>query len=102
MLTEAPVAILVCGDPRKERHPDLWPQDCAAATENLLLAAHGQGLGSVWLGLHPREDRQHKMRALLGIPDHIIPFALVPLGWPAESPADPDRYLEERIRVNRW
>jgi len=57
MVAESPVAVLVCGDTRQEKHPGMWVQDCAAATQNLLLAAHAKGLGAVWVGVHPREDR---------------------------------------------
>ena len=67
-LPKAPLAILVCGDRRLERWPQYWEQDCAAATENLLIAATQLGLGAVWLGVHPLEERADGMRALLGIP----------------------------------
>lgn len=103
MCREAPVAILVCGDPTLEKHVGYWVQDCAAATENLLLAVHAKGLGGVWVGVYPREDRVIGLRRLLAIPEHIIPFALVPLGHPSEQkPPRPDRYHEARIHKNRW
>ena len=102
MLAEAPVAVLVCADVREERHPGMWVQDCAAATQNLLLAAHAKGLGAVWVGIHPREDRIGPLRALTGLPETVIPFALVPVGFPAETPDQEDRYRPERIHMNRW
>ncbi|WP_300523852.1 nitroreductase family protein, partial [Aminiphilus sp.] len=64
MVPRAPVVIAVCADPALERYPGYWPQDCAAATENILLSAEAQGLGAVWLGVHPDEDRMHKLGAL--------------------------------------
>jgi nitroreductase len=103
MCREAPVAVLVCGDPTLERHAGYWVQDCAAATENLLVAVHAGGLGGVWVGVHPREDRVIGLRRLLDIPEHVIPFALVPIGHPAEQkPPRPDRYNDIRLHRNRW
>ena len=102
MLTEATVAVLVCGDPRQERHPGMWVQDCAAATQNLLLAAHAKGLGAVWVGVHPREDRIAPLRQRIEMPAEIVPFALVPLGYPAEHPEREDRFRAELIHMNHW
>ena len=102
MLAEAPVAVLVCGDVREEKHPGMWVQDCAAATQNLLLAAHAKGLGAVWVGIHPREDRIEPLRSLIEMPETVVPFALVPLGFPAETPEQEDRFRPELIHMNRW
>lgn len=103
MLKEATVAILVCGDIKLEKHIGYWVQDCAAATENLLLAIHAKGLGAVWLGIFPREERVTGLRKLLGIPDHVVPFSLIPVGVPAESkPPRPDRYNALKIHYNCW
>ena len=102
MLAEAPVAVLVCGDPRQEKHPGMWVQDCAAATQNLLLAAHAKGLGAVWVGVHPREDRIEPLRRLMALPEVVIPFALIPIGHPAETPESEDRYRPELIHLNKW
>jgi len=102
MLTSAPLAILVCGDPTLAKHQDFWIQDCSAATENILIAANAEGLGAVWLGVYPREERVRGIRSLLGIPEHVIPFALVSLGFPAESKPAVDRSDAARIHRNRW
>jgi nitroreductase len=102
MLKHASVAILVCGDPTLEKFKGYWVQDCAAATENLLLAATGMGLGAVWTGVHPAEDRVAGMRTLLHIPEHVVPFSLVPVGYPAEQPGRVDRFNRERVHRNRW
>ena len=103
MLPTAPVAVLVCGDPSGVKWPQMWEQDCAAATENLLIEAVQLGLGAVWLGIHPLAVRVEGIRGLLGIPDHVMPFAIVPVGWPAErkEPAA-DRYDEARVHRDRW
>jgi nitroreductase len=103
MVSQAPVAVLVCGEPGREKHMGMWAQDCAAATQNMLLAAHALGLGSVWVGVYPRDERMEPLRKLLGIPDRISPFALLPLGYP-EGPAEAkeDRFNADRIRTNHW
>jgi nitroreductase len=101
MLKEAPVAILVCGEPRRQHHAGFWEQDCAAATENLLLAAHALGLGAVWLGVHPREKRVVAMRQLLRLPEYLVPFALISIGHPAEDVPPAERYDPARVHRNR-
>jgi nitroreductase len=102
MLREAPAAILVCGDEKLEMYRGYWIQDCSAATQNLLLAAHAKGLGAVWLGIHPRPERVAGMRALMGLPDSIHPLALVALGYPAEKKGRAERYDSSRVRRNHW
>jgi len=102
MVPQAQAAVLVCGDLGLARGMDWWVQGCAAATQNLLLAARAKGLGAVWLGVYPDRGRVSGMRELLGLPESIAPFALVPLGWPAEPSRKADRYREERVRYNRW
>lgn len=102
MLTEADKAILVCGDLHLEKFKGYWMIDCAAATENILLAGHSLGLGCCWLGLYPREGRVLGMRKLLQLPTHIIPFSLISLGYPAESKPLEERYYNERIHRNKW
>jgi len=102
MLKEADKAVLVCGDLYLEKFKGYWMIDCAAATQNILLTAHSLGLGACWLGLDPREGRVVGMRKLLQLPSHIIPFALVSLGYPAEIKAREDRYDATRIHRNKW
>ncbi len=102
MLHEAPAAILVCGDLNLEKHVGYWVQDCSAAVENMLLEIVDQGLGGVWLGVYPREDRVSGLRKLLGIPEGIIPFALISVGHPGESKGLKYEFLEKRIRRNHW
>jgi len=102
MLAEAPYAVLVCGDQNLEHGPGYWVVDCGAATQNILLAAHAKGIGSVWLGLHPREQRKEGIKELFDLPGHIQPFSLIALGYPNEQKPVPDRYKKERIHYNRW
>jgi nitroreductase len=102
MCRQASAAILVCGDLERETHKGFWAQDCSAATENLLIAVNDQGLGAVWVGVYPREDRVKGLRELIQLPDHIIPFALVPIGYPAEKKPPSNRFDLERIHYNKW
>lgn len=102
MLKDADKAILVCGDLDLEKFKGYWTIDCAAASENILLAAHSLGLGACWLGLYPREGRMAGMRKLFRLPAHIIPFALISLGYPAEEKSKEERYNPSRIHRNKW
>ena len=102
MLHEAPLAIAVCGDLDKQIHEGYWVQDCSAATENLLLAAHAQGLGAVWLGIFPREKRVQGLKNLLGLPEHVLPLSLVAIGYPAEQNPPAERFNAERIHYDTW
>lgn len=98
-------AFIPCGDLSKTIEGDLaafWINDVSAATENLLLAAHAMGLGAVWTGLHPDMNRVTMVQQLLGLPEHIIPLCVVPVGVPAEQPAVKDKYNPENIHYNGW
>lgn len=103
MLKQAPVAIVVCADKARSRYPvDYWIQDCAAATQNILLAAAALGLGTCWLGVHPVPERVAGVRRTLGIPEPIVPFAIVALGHPAEKPGKVDRFDPTRIHSEKY
>ena len=102
MLYEAPSAIVVCADVTNVKYPEYWPQDCSAATQNILLAIADLDLGGVWLGVYPREDRVKKLQELFGMPEDIVPFSIIALGYPAEHKPVKDIYLTERIRRNYW
>ncbi|MBN2561446.1 MAG: nitroreductase family protein [Phycisphaerae bacterium] len=102
MLESATLGLLICGDPSLEKIPGYWPQDCSACAENVLLAAHAQGLGACWFAIYPIEDRMAIHRKALGIPDSIIPFALVTMGYPAEQLPGEDRYDASRLHHERW
>jgi nitroreductase len=102
MLKYAPLAILVCSDRKLESKRATWIQDCAAATENILLAAHGLGLGGVWLGVFPDADRVHGMQELLGMPKDIRPVSMVAIGHPALKPEPVSRFDRKRIHLNQW
>jgi nitroreductase len=93
---------LVCGDSKSEKHKGYWVQDCSAATENLLIAVEAKGLGAVWLGVHPREDRVAGIRKLLGLPEQIVPLSLIPIGYKGEEKPPANRYDASRVHHNGW
>ena len=102
MLKYAPMAILVCSDRKLESKRATWIQDCAAATENILLAAHGMGLGAVWLGVFPDAIRVKGLQELLKMPADIRPVSLIAVGHPALVPEPVDRFEQARIHKNCW
>jgi nitroreductase len=104
MLASASVAIVVCGDldAAFERQVSYLLQDCSAAIENLLLAAHAQGLGACWVGIHPGEPLIKQVRGLLSLPAAFIPVAAVSLGQPGEQPAPRTRYNPANVRAEKW
>lgn len=102
MLKEAALAILVCDDPGLELSKGRGVLDCSAATQNMLLAAHASGLGAVWLGIYPVEERMNGMRKLLNLPARIVPVSLVSIGYPDEKLRTEDRFKPERVHYQRW
>ena len=102
MASKAPLAILICGDLDLEKSPGYWVVDCAAAMENLLLAAHALGLGAVWTGVYPRQQRMEGLGQLVGLPKNVIAHSLVVLGYPDEQVQAADRYRQERVHQERW
>lgn len=102
MLKDATLAVLVCGDTSLEKYKGFWVQDCSAATQNLLLAAHAMGLGAVWTGFYPIEERVVGMRRLLGLPEHVVPLALVPIGHPDQTAGREERFRRDRVHRNHW
>ncbi len=102
MLKEASHAIVVCSDQSLLKYQGYWVQDCAAATENMLLMAQDLGLGAVWLGVYPTEDRVKALKELLSLPEGITPFCIISLGYPGETKEPVDRFNPDRIHRNKW
>ena len=102
MLKDAPVAVLVCGDKSAIKYKNLWIQDCSAASENMLLAAHDMGLGAVWIGVYPVEDLVREIQSILNIPQHAVPFSIIGMGYPAEEKTGRFRYDKSKIHNNSW
>lgn len=104
MVPQASAAIIVCMNKKRENlfAKGYIEQDCSAATENILLAANALGLGAVWTGLHPNEKKVDGVRGLFGIPPHVTPLCIIPVGYPAEKKPAGKRFSEERIHKDRW
>lgn len=102
MAKEAPLVIAVCGNQNNERHKGFWIEDCSAATENLLLAAHSLGIGAVWTGVYPKEDIVAKYQKLFNLPEKVSVLGIIVLGYPNEKPAQQDRYEEKKIHYEKW
>ncbi len=84
---------------RKEGLPvqALATVDMSISLENIWLETDELGLGGVWMAVHPDPERVGAVREILGMPENLEPFALFPMGYPAESRAQQDRYDESRI-----
>lgn len=105
MLAGAPLAIVVCGDLTKALlsvEQAYWVQDCSAATQNLLLAAHSLGLGAVWTGVFPREDRAAEVKRILNLPAHLVPLNVIPVGHPEGETKPKDKWEPANVHYNRF
>ena len=115
MIAKAPVVFVVCGETTLLRKPygepdaepvlvenHNWTADCAAATENLLLAAEALGLGAVWTACYPYEDRMNPAREVLGLPDNVTPYCIVPCGYPGGNDQPKDKWKPGNIHYDKW
>lgn len=105
MAAKAPMAIAVCANAGRFLEGEdstLWIQDVSAASENILLAANAFGLGGVWTCLYPHADRMTSVSEILGLPQDIVPFSLIPVGYPATEQKPMDKWHEERIHHNKY
>ena len=102
MFKQAQAAILICLDESLEKFKGFGPQDCSCAAQNLQLAAHDLGLGTVWIAVIGVPPRVAGCRKVLGVPEHIKPFSIFPLGVPAEKLPAEYRYDQSRIHTNLW
>jgi nitroreductase len=101
MILQAPLAILVTGDQNYafERY---LPQDCAAATQNILLAATARGYGSVWCGVYSNEERSKALEKLFNLPENIRAFSLVVIGKSADNNPPKNGWQSEKIKYEVW
>lgn len=105
MLRKAPLAIVVCSDMNKAmegKGREYWIQDCSAATENLLLAAHAMGLGAVWTGQYPMDNRYTRTQQVLSLPESVVPLCIVIVGHPAEQPQPKDKWKADNVSYNSY
>ncbi len=105
MIKQAGVAIVVCGNMDKAMQGPaqaFWVQDCSAATENILLAANALGLGAVWTGCYPMDDRVAEVSKALKLPETIVPLCVIAIGHPAEQPTPKDKWKPENVSYNEF
>lgn len=103
-LGQATAAILVIGDLKQAHDGQLsyLLQDCAAAIENILLAASMLNLGACWLGVHPRQNRMEAISGFFHLPENLIPVSLISLGWPGEEKPARTNFNSEVLHWNLW
>lgn len=97
---EAPMAIIPCHNPKYVRNPrcePFWQQDISAAIENMMIAAVSLDLGTVWLGVYPKQDIISFIRKLIKIPEEVIPLAVILVGYPAENKHPRTQYKADRV-----
>jgi nitroreductase len=101
----APAAIVVCGNPSLSTNPAarlFWVQDCSAATENILIAAAGLGLGTVWIGVHPVPKFVKTVREIMSIPKGVMPLCIVYVGYPESEKPARTQYDEQRVHKQQY
>jgi len=93
---------VVCGDTRDEKHPGYWVQDCSAAIENALIAIHATGLGAVWIGAYPVDERVDNIRRICAIPEQVVPMSMIALGHPDQTKPPGERFEPSFVHSDRW
>jgi nitroreductase len=104
MVKKCSALVVICGDKTlgNERSWTYWDQDCSAATENLLLAVESIGLGAVWTGVYPGEDRMKTVKERFELPDNVVPLCVVLVGYPDGTDKPKDKWKPERIHWNKY
>lgn len=104
-LQTAAAAITVCGNMTRAiegEGRDFWVQDCSAATENILLAAHALGLGAVWTGVYPIAERVDDVSRALALPDSVVPMCIIAVGYPLADQEPKDKWDPSKVHYQRW
>lgn len=104
MFKTATAGIVVCGNMARtiDRYRQLWVQDCSASTQNILLALEALGLGGVWLGIYPVSERCKKLTDYFNLPDNIVPFSVVALGYPKNDDKPKNKWDDSKVHWNKW
>lgn len=100
-LRSAGCAVIVAGDRTRffedAESVDYWVEDCSAAAENLLLAAHACGLGAVWCGVHPIKERERQLRLATQIDNRYVPMCIIPIGYPDTHHEPIDKWDPDKV-----
>lgn len=107
MVAHCSFAVVVCGDMDNLFKGDIadggfWVEDCSAASENMLLAAHALGLGGVWCGIYPLKDREGRLRDILKLPSRLTPLNVMAFGYPSQPVMPKDKWDPSKIHYNAY
>jgi len=102
MMPQAGTCIVVCGDQNVTQIPELLTNDCSAAIQNILLAARGIGLGTVWCGMVKNQEFYQYVHDRLSLPENVVPEGLIAVGYPAEHREHPERFEAEKVHFEKW
>lgn len=115
MYKQSAAVVVVCADTTVVRPPrdnpdapavqqpnGIWRDDMGAVTENLLLAVEAHGLGACWTACYPYADRMEPVKKALGLPATVVPYSVVPIGYPAGDEQPKDKWDASRIHYNNW
>lgn len=102
MLKQSAAAILVCGDSLIEKNESWLLQNCSASIQNILLSAHGLGIGSCWIAIHGMDDVYKNIKTQFNLPENIVPVSLISLGYPDEVVKPEERFIQDKIHFNKW
>lgn len=94
--------IITLGNLNQAKVIRMIEQDLGSCNENILLQATHEGLGAVWLGFHPIEERTLRLKEYLEIPDYCIPFSVICVGWPAHESEVKLRYDKSKVHFDRF
>jgi nitroreductase len=98
----SPLTFIVLGNKDNMMVPECWQQDLGAAVENLLLEAVELDLGGVWMAVAPMEERMSYIKKLFNLPENIVPYSVIPVGYPREEPWFADRYDSNKVHYEKW
>lgn len=102
LLKQTPAAILVCGNSEIEKNESWMLQNCSASIQNILLAAHGLGIGTCWIAIHGMPEVVSNVVKQFNLPKNVVPIALISLGFPDETVTAEERFKENKIHYNKW
>ncbi len=102
MAKESSVCIAVCADTQVEKHAGFWVQDCSAAIQNMLLAARGLGIGTVWTGITPVQERAAAFKEFFALPDHVEILGIVVCGYPDQPFKARDTFDAGKVFTEKW
>lgn len=102
LASKAAVLIILLGNKDKMIAPDKWQQDLGACTQNMLLQVVKEGLGGVWLGVYPTEERVTYLKDTFKLPDNIEPYSVICFGYSEKKNIFVDRYDKSKIHWEEY